>query len=334
MHEPLQDSTQAKARELARQITVAHDLDPEIQEELYGHIEDKLLAYMSGDEPVTQEDALILAREHFGNMKALRNLLHDVHVEAVHVGVGRKALAFIFAGGCIGVLGKTALSTLHLGVFFAGHPLNFVTQQLLSLLLAVAMLGALFGVSSRWKRAASAGDVPWYTQWSIARLSTWALVLTMVSLAVPSVHTESGGSAQPYFGIFFFVAFLGVLIAICAVWLSWVADAPRGTTSTFNAGVVWLALLMVASLLPASSVYFGAGAPVAFGVTNLYEGQIGGTTMTGYLTWGGPWRSIFDFGLISGFYGTITLVGCLCYLGWQRVSRRSTVRIKPSGIIF
>ena len=50
METPLNDTTRLKARELARKITVAHDLDPEIQEELYGHIEDKLLAYKSGEE--------------------------------------------------------------------------------------------------------------------------------------------------------------------------------------------------------------------------------------------------------------------------------------------
>lgn len=41
MNKNLTSDIQQKARELARQITVAHDLDPDIQEELYGHIEDK-----------------------------------------------------------------------------------------------------------------------------------------------------------------------------------------------------------------------------------------------------------------------------------------------------
>lgn len=53
MNTRLNNDTRQNARELARQITVAHDLDPEIQEELYGHIEDKLLAYMNGEERKT-----------------------------------------------------------------------------------------------------------------------------------------------------------------------------------------------------------------------------------------------------------------------------------------
>ncbi len=74
MNTPLNNDTQQRARELARTITVAHDLDPEIQEELYGHIEDKLLAYKNGEERITDEDAFILVREHFGNAKELKTM--------------------------------------------------------------------------------------------------------------------------------------------------------------------------------------------------------------------------------------------------------------------
>ena len=45
MDRNLEGDLQQKARKLARKITVAHDLDPEIQEELYGYIEDKRRAY-------------------------------------------------------------------------------------------------------------------------------------------------------------------------------------------------------------------------------------------------------------------------------------------------
>ena len=38
----LDSKIQGRLRELCQKITVAHDLDTEIQEELYGHMEDKL----------------------------------------------------------------------------------------------------------------------------------------------------------------------------------------------------------------------------------------------------------------------------------------------------
>lgn len=48
---------------LCRQISVAHELDADIQKELRGHIKDKLLAYLSGEERLTEQDALILVRK-------------------------------------------------------------------------------------------------------------------------------------------------------------------------------------------------------------------------------------------------------------------------------
>jgi hypothetical protein len=89
--------TAAQARELARQLSVSHDLDPEIQEELYGHIEDKLLAYMNGDEALTEDDALILVREHFGDTKLVTGMLGAVHGASAPPHLGRRILAFITA---------------------------------------------------------------------------------------------------------------------------------------------------------------------------------------------------------------------------------------------
>ena len=88
MNSNIESDPQQKARELARQITVAHDLDPEIQEELYGHIEDKLLAYKSGEERISDEDAFILVREHLGDAKVLASMFAEVHEEAASLTPG------------------------------------------------------------------------------------------------------------------------------------------------------------------------------------------------------------------------------------------------------
>ena len=96
MVESLRPKTQDQVRTLCRKISVAHDLDPEIQDELYGHMEDKLLAYLNGEEPVTEDDAFILVREHFGDPAVLKGLLQDVHAHEVHVNLARR-LAAAFA---------------------------------------------------------------------------------------------------------------------------------------------------------------------------------------------------------------------------------------------
>jgi len=93
MADSLNPETQEQMRALCKKISVAHDLDAEIQDELYGHMEDKLLAYLNGEEPVTEEDAFILVREHFGDPAVLKGLLQDVHAYEVHVSLARRLAA-------------------------------------------------------------------------------------------------------------------------------------------------------------------------------------------------------------------------------------------------
>ena len=52
MDDPLTPETQQRIRALCGEIAVAHDVDPELREELRGHVEDKILAYLAGEEAV------------------------------------------------------------------------------------------------------------------------------------------------------------------------------------------------------------------------------------------------------------------------------------------
>jgi hypothetical protein len=82
---------------------VAHNLDEEIRAELYSHMEDKLLGYLSGGEKVTEEDAFILVREHFGNPDTIRGLFQEIHAVETHLSLARRIgamLAADFASQC------------------------------------------------------------------------------------------------------------------------------------------------------------------------------------------------------------------------------------------
>jgi hypothetical protein len=71
-----------KLRTLCHRISSSHHLDPEAERTLYAGMESKLLAYLSGAEKLTEADALILVREHFGNADNLKRLLRTVHAPA------------------------------------------------------------------------------------------------------------------------------------------------------------------------------------------------------------------------------------------------------------
>ena len=70
---------QKRIEGFCRKITVAYDIDNDIKEELYGHIEDKLLDYLNGEVKLTEDDAFVLVREHFGNPETVKVLLMEAH---------------------------------------------------------------------------------------------------------------------------------------------------------------------------------------------------------------------------------------------------------------
>ncbi len=202
MAEQLNDSIQKKARELAERITVAHDLDPEIQEELYGHIEDKMLAYCSGEEPVSQEDALILAREHFGDGATVKAMFQEVHAEAAQVTLVRKLLALVLTLLAFGVVFsgvRTIASVVLIPSFilndsFEGVPYLF--SRYFGYAVGLVKLAAIVYVLRRWRQKTHAGITPWFCRWSILRMATWSLLLFAAMHLMPQVGYSPGGAPE------------------------------------------------------------------------------------------------------------------------------------------
>jgi hypothetical protein len=67
----LKPETQARLREVVDRIAGEHGLPAETHDELAAHLEDKALAYLSGELAISEADALFLAQQHLGNPKSL-----------------------------------------------------------------------------------------------------------------------------------------------------------------------------------------------------------------------------------------------------------------------
>src|SRR5690348_11709889 len=61
------DEAVGKIRSLCKELAEKRGLSDEVREELCGHMEDKLVGYLKGEERVSVEDALVLVRAHFGD---------------------------------------------------------------------------------------------------------------------------------------------------------------------------------------------------------------------------------------------------------------------------
>ena len=195
-----------------RQITDAYDFD-DIREELHGHIEDKLLDYLSGEEKLTEDDAFVLVRNHFGNPDNIKELLQKVHGREVKGSLARRIGAVLVATAAVEILISLRMHVVDLMKYidrflfsisrdFAGntnfpfHPLSFFTQWFG--LIGISLL--LWIVLVRWQRKADIGSVPWFQRVKpvvFVALLVGFLMLQMVDPLFQSMqHAENGFDAR------------------------------------------------------------------------------------------------------------------------------------------
>lgn len=260
MNTPLNNDIQRKARELAERITVAHDIDPEIQEELYGHIEDKMLAYCSGEEPVSEEDALILAREHFGDGAALRGLLQEVHVEAVEVSLLRRVLVLALLTTVAIVFARMLTATLMQTI----HPFGGDRPAIVQMLIRNLILGGyLFGGATllvlllhHWKRQFSRGESPWLCHLSNPFLAIMSVIVLATGEAFSRLLLPG---AAGRFNTFFLDSWwldgnihLLASAVYCVIWMWWVNPDLSRLRYNFSVGLLWAVYQNLSALVPAS----------------------------------------------------------------------------------
>ncbi|MDX9975743.1 MAG: hypothetical protein RBU21_22370 [FCB group bacterium] len=238
MDKQVDPAVQERVRALCRQITVAHDFDAEIQEELYGHMEDKLLAYLAGEEKLSPDDAFILVREHFGNPEALQEVLQAVHEPGVRVSLPRRLTAALVAttgiGVPVGLLCNAALIALglfgtRLDSFYAfvvnvRFWMNMAPQLISSLLLWCLLL--------RWQRRLAQGQHLWFVRWPAQYMWAAAGAALIAPLVIPEVRVILFPFSPTIPGLGFTGALLGFTIwvavrSICGVaWLWWTDRTP------------------------------------------------------------------------------------------------------------
>ncbi|MBT4485036.1 MAG: hypothetical protein HOC71_15330 [Candidatus Latescibacteria bacterium] len=79
MPEKISSPINKKIQQFCNKISVTYDLDDAIQKELFNHMEDKILDYLNEEVTITEEDAFVLVREHFGDPIHIKKLLKEVH---------------------------------------------------------------------------------------------------------------------------------------------------------------------------------------------------------------------------------------------------------------
>jgi hypothetical protein len=347
MADPLRSNTQEQIRALCRKISVAHDLDPEIQTELYGHMEDKLLAYLSGEEQVTEEDAFILVREHFGDPAVLKGLLQDVHVREVHVSLARRLaaaaaatlgalftvrvlvrLVVAFCGVLIGLKGaapaREIISSSGLptgpGVW-RSYPLGF----LVSAFGGFGTLLLMCLVLIRWRLALEAGKRPWFLRWHPRAIALGLISALLIMKILPTVIADDLSFRGPIWVDRLRLVYAPPVLT-CLVWLWW-CDRPPMRVRTFAYVLcAWIALSQLLALfsLPHFIVVLTTGSaervPAGLG-TSAAQGRVLGSALNWYLAlWPGSFRPIVPELVWQA--ATCAAIACAIFLPTMYLRRR------------
>ncbi len=248
-----------RLRALCGQITVAEDIDPEIQEELLTHMEDKLNAYLHGSEPVTEEDAYLLVREHFGDPRVVKALLHETYDYELRLSLGRRLAAVASVSLALYGIWRVLLA---LGNSFAvwtardfPSSANWIGSlfNVANLLFVCLMSPIIWLVVRRWRQQLDQGERPWFLRWSTRSLILLVTGLALVFFYVPMVRgnipgvTLSSRWASAFFWGGMGLAWLSV-IAQSILWLWWCDRPPRTKRSLSYTGVVWALVYSCASI--------------------------------------------------------------------------------------
>ncbi|MCX5769326.1 MAG: hypothetical protein NTZ09_03510 [Candidatus Hydrogenedentes bacterium] len=244
MSDAMKPETRQQMRDLCNKISVAHDLDESIQEELLGHMEDKFLAYLSGDEPLSDQDAFILVREHFGNPATVKSLMQEAHPGAVRASLARRIAAVAVAATALQVVFYWV--TLPLDMLFwqntalGGNGWLVNAYSVLGTALRLVVLGLIL---LRWQRMISAGRKPWFLKERPRGLIYLFILLVAVWMftGISYYHymTMRGSMYRAPEWFLYACAYVSATLS-CLMWLWWCDRPPRTMLAMGAAAIAWL----------------------------------------------------------------------------------------------
>lgn len=249
MADTLNQDAQDKTDEMCQKISVVHSLDADIQEELPGHMEDKALGYLNGQEPITEDDALLLVREHFSYPAMIKSMLQDVHVLETQVSLARRLMAIVALSMAISiVVGIFMLIAGSVTALLQFRGSGVITTRVpYSIAMITMMIMVLFinwKVLVHWKTQIRSGKRPWFRRWRARNIVGLVAGLMSIQLLIPSLLVSYNTVNQiqipdtfAFFGIGLRIT-LTTAHAIIGLW--WCDRPPRLAHTTSKALLVWI----------------------------------------------------------------------------------------------
>ncbi len=181
-------------------ITKSYDLDTDVRDELCDHIEDRLLDYREEHKTLSEEDAFVLVREHFGDPAEVRKLLGAVHGDQAK-GSFLRRLAAVFAATIAIELFFQFKNELYEVMHFIDrmifpisrddpskytmpfYPLSFLYDNMVYIALPLL----LWFILARWQKRIDSGERVWFRSFKLSRIIFIVLLLLAAQSFTPLV---------------------------------------------------------------------------------------------------------------------------------------------------
>jgi hypothetical protein len=341
MDNDITPETESKIRALCDEIASAKSLNPDIHEELYTHIEDKILGYLSGEETLSEPDAFLLAREHFGDGVIVNQHQPNRHLAGPPIRFFRRLVLAALVQVLIisGILISRQLITMAYGLSEFGK----VPFETLYYCTCILLILGQHKVLLSWKAREARGEPNWYEQWStvqilglplsiilIANVSTILIGFGQLSNSVgllwnqdlPRLLSYASPVSVPF--IVFYALFAVAIIVIPIVtWLKWFDTRPQHRKSL---GPAVLAYIFVPSVIAAPFSLFSLHETTVGATLGVVLFKLDGVSLSFSLS-----ESIFVFGSSAVIIAMPAWATWRIYEAWNR--RRGNGRDEPTYVI-
>ncbi|NUM52665.1 MAG: hypothetical protein HUU46_03380 [Candidatus Hydrogenedentes bacterium] len=270
MDKPLSRETQSQIRDLCETIAQRDQLGEDVQEELRGHIEDKVLGYLGGEERVSEDDAFVLAREHFGDAFTVKTLLQTAHPKRMFVSLGRRIAVVLLLTLAAHVAFRCVMSAMVLLqvprlIGYQGYLLQRGSLEALGvpLLMYVVLRSTRNSPTNGIVGPFATGSLRTYRLTTILVFLLWFMLPGITF--VPTNYTQINQTLPIIQNLLVALAItLGIAnqAATCLVWIWWCDQAPRTRANVRAAVLSWAAFitlsLMILMMNPSGSLLLTA----------------------------------------------------------------------------
>lgn len=308
MPESLTSETALKLDDASRSLARKHRLDESARAELRARMESKLLAYLSSAEKLTENDAFVLVREHFGDPEVIGGMLMKVHRTEAMASLVRKIAAVLVLTLAAGLAGYCLELIFRIGCLAAfGSAGMFIPWKENAGLYCGAALFAV--VLVYWRKRMNNGDKLWFqTAGPLAVVLIIAAFLCLDTLIpflvcldpthllnippsmlpdLPHGRAISEGHHQnPYWVVQYifkpahsttlgskFSSFLvlAYIVFQCALWLWWCDTPPRNSHVLFITAGAWALYSFIITSFQPKPIFHWDHTGKVFFRTNWYQ---------------------------------------------------------------